>query len=240
MSEHAGHRSRIIEKLNTNALQEHELLEVLLFNAIPRRNTNDLAHRLLARFGSIKGVFDAGMDELKEVNGVGESLAAYLFCIGTFYKKYYVPQRKEYPEKYEADDFFCFARTYYGELPYEVLDFYFLNNTGSIIGRKRFTDMREHHVILDAAELSKALVKSGAKGVVAVHNHLIGNVDYSEYDDQATSKIQVVCSVQNVMFCDHLVVMGNGVYSYYQGGRMKQISSDYSLDNILKTEKGEE
>ena len=61
MSEHDGHRHRIIEKLDTGVLCEHELLEILLFNALPRRNTNDLAHRLLTAFGSIRGVFSASV-----------------------------------------------------------------------------------------------------------------------------------------------------------------------------------
>ena len=71
MSEHDGHRHRIIEKLDTGVLCEHELLEILLFNALPRRNTNDLAHRLLTAFGSIRGVFSASVEQLKLVDGVG-------------------------------------------------------------------------------------------------------------------------------------------------------------------------
>ena len=66
---HYGHRQRIYDKFqNDGMLHEHELLEMLLFNAIPQKNTNDLAHRLLAEFKSIRGVFDASIEELQKVN----------------------------------------------------------------------------------------------------------------------------------------------------------------------------
>jgi DNA repair protein RadC len=96
MTDHSGHRKRIIAKLDKNVLLEHELLEIFLFNAIPRRNTNDIAHRLLARFKSIRGVLDASVAELKTVEGVGENVAAYLVTAGAFFKKYYGMPPGEY------------------------------------------------------------------------------------------------------------------------------------------------
>ena len=76
---HEGHRKRMLERLETaeGSLAEHELLEILLFNAIPRKNTNELAHRLLSAFGSLRRRLRAEMAELKAVPGVGESTAAY-------------------------------------------------------------------------------------------------------------------------------------------------------------------
>ena len=56
VGEHEGHRKRIIQKLETGALLDHELLEIMLFSMLPRRNTNDIAHRLLQKFGSIEEI----------------------------------------------------------------------------------------------------------------------------------------------------------------------------------------
>ena len=79
--EHAGHRKRLIEKLGMGILPEHEVLEALLFNAVPRINTNDLAHRLLARFGSVPavlgsfvGILSGSMiiERIFSIPGVGE------------------------------------------------------------------------------------------------------------------------------------------------------------------------
>ena len=73
MGEHAGHRKRMITRLAEGTLCDHEYLEMLLFYAIPRRNTNDIAHRLLARFGDLNGVLNAPMKALQEIDGVGRT-----------------------------------------------------------------------------------------------------------------------------------------------------------------------
>ena len=80
-SVHQGHRARQRKKLLENgprAFADHELLEMLLYYAIPRRDTNELAHRLLERFGSLQGVFSAPVEELSTVEGVGENAAVLL------------------------------------------------------------------------------------------------------------------------------------------------------------------
>ena len=79
---HEGHRRRLYEKLKSGGnLYEHELLEMLLFNAYPRKNTNPLAHELLNRFPSISAVLNADYEELIAVPGVGEQVALYLLCV---------------------------------------------------------------------------------------------------------------------------------------------------------------
>ena len=70
---HGGHRARMKEKLmlfGDQIFDDHELLEMLLYHAIPMRDTNPIAHRLLAVFGSVEGVFSATKEELMSVEGV--------------------------------------------------------------------------------------------------------------------------------------------------------------------------
>ena len=81
MGLHEGHRQRMYEKLKKNAMEEHEWLEMLLFMSVPRRNTNDLSHRLIQRFGSVEEVLKASLEELQTVEGVGIQIAAHLKCI---------------------------------------------------------------------------------------------------------------------------------------------------------------
>lgn len=78
---HAGHRERLKNKFlrfGAEALEEHELLELLLFYAIPQKDTNPIAHNLINRFGSVAGVLKAEPKELTEVSGIGMHAATLL------------------------------------------------------------------------------------------------------------------------------------------------------------------
>jgi len=88
---HKGHRQRIRQKFmktGFTAFADHEKLELLLFYAIPMKDTNPIAHNLLNRFKSIGGVFDATYEQLMEVDGISESTAVFLKLVPEMAKEY--------------------------------------------------------------------------------------------------------------------------------------------------------
>ena len=90
MAVHDGHRQRKKEQFRTHGLDafaDHEVLELLLYYAIPRRDTNPVAHRLMERFGSLDGVFSATVEELEEVEGMGENAATLLALWMPLYRR---------------------------------------------------------------------------------------------------------------------------------------------------------
>lgn len=85
---HEGHRSRLAAKVTGGGvIYEHELLEILLFNACPRRDLNATAHALIQRFGSLSGVLSAEVEDLTAVEGVGENMAEYLAVLGMVFER---------------------------------------------------------------------------------------------------------------------------------------------------------
>ena len=86
---HSGHRERMAEKfiIAPNAMLDHEVLEMLLFYVIPRKDTNKLAHRLIRVFGSLQNVLDRTPKELMMVDGVGKRTAVFLSLINTVAKR---------------------------------------------------------------------------------------------------------------------------------------------------------
>ena len=231
--EHAGHRKRLIAKLGMGGLPEHEVLEALLFNAVPRMNTNDLAHRLLAQFGSVPAVLGAPLQQLKEVDGVGDSLAAYLRCIGTFCERYYAEYRDRFPSVYEYEEFSAYVFREYSYLQDEVLDCFLVDRSGKILQRRRFSANAQDFATVTPEEMTAILAVRGVAGVVLVHNHPHAKSTPTQADCDMTKQMQWACSFHNLLFCDHIVCGCDGIYSFYKAGDLGGISRTCSIRQLL-------
>jgi DNA repair protein RadC len=235
---HFGHRQRIYQKFQKgDKLYDHELLEMLLFNAIPQRNTNDLAHRLISSFGSIRGVFNASMEELQKVDGVGQSVAAYLKCIGLFYDKYYQLQNSKTVQIFDVKSFVEFVKVEYAKEKSEVLDFFLLDNKRRVIFRRRFSHESFFKVEIKPQDFSKMLTDHSPAGIVVVHNHPFSSCRPSDADNNATAQFQIIASFHNIIFCDHLIYGNDGVYSYFQDGKMQEYAEKFSIGRVTSVEK---
>ena len=236
--EHEGHRKRIIQKLESGTLLDHELLEIMLFSMIPRRNTNDIAHRLLQKFGSIQEVFCATQEELKTVKGVGESVAANIRCIGIVYRKYFSTKKEGYEGRYDSTNFLAYINEHYPLVDCEVIDIYLLSKGSEIIKRKRYTEDDGMSAQISSADLSKLLTEENPSGIIIVHNHPLGDANPSQADDEMTKRCQMVCSMHGIMLCDHYIYSPYGVYSYYLSGQLQEISETFSLDKLTNGKEG--
>ena len=230
---HEGHRHRLYEKLKKDALEDHEWLEALLFNALPRRNTNDLAHTLIQRFGSSYEVVNASVEELQSVPGVGLSIAAYLRNVGRLLQIHHKKQELTYQGKFNPRDFLPFVKQVYKDTIYEVLELYLLDGEGRIIKKRGFSIESIARVTVVPEELSEFLLEKGASGVVMVHNHPFGEATPSGADDEMTKNCQMLCSMHNRLLCEHVICAKDGIFSYYLNGRLQEISERYSASELL-------
>ena len=221
-SEHKGHRERLRGKILVDACCEHEYLEMFLCYAIPRRNTNDIAHRLLSKFGCLPKVLSAPIEELQSVKGVGDGAAALLKCMGKLCEDYtgLFQASNALPETYERDNFLAFINQTYESLDKEVLDVYLMDSNSKIFRRERFSSARETKVWLDAETFSSLRVKTRPSGVILVHNHPLGEPEPSALDDLTTKQCAQICSMQNVVLCNHFIYANRGIYDYYGSGKL--------------------
>ncbi len=220
---HEGHRSRLYEKLKKDALEDHEWLEALLFNALPRQNTNGLAHALIQRFGSSYEVVNASVEELQEVPGIGINIAAYLRNVGRLLQIHQKKNEVSYQGKFSPRNFLPFVKQFYKNAAYEVLELYLLDGEGMVIKKRGFSIESIAHVTVVPEELSEFLLEKGAWGVVMVHNHPYGKAVPSNADDEMTRNCQILCSMHNRLLCEHVICARDGVYSYYLSGRLQAI-----------------
>lgn len=236
-SAHDGHRSRLIAKMESGGLEEHEWLEALLFNAYPRKNTNPAAHALLQTFGSVENIFTRSIEQLQTVDGVGKGVAAYLRAVGVFFEKYRTSGAL-YPKYYDVKEFLKYARGEYASRKFEAFDMYFLDKKMNIICRREYGGLSETSVSVPSAAIGESLVLFKPRGVVMVHNHPKDSPRPSDADNAATKVIQMICSAFGVLLCDHFIVSGiGGVYSYYAEGAMNYINENYSLKAVFSSAK---
>lgn len=109
---HGGHRNRLRQRVlseGLEGLEPHEIIEFLLCYAIPRQDVNDLAHALIRRFGSVKGVLNAEMNELTRVEGVGRRTAQFLMLMGEAVSACAVLRPEDKPSLSRYVDVFRFA-----------------------------------------------------------------------------------------------------------------------------------
>ena len=234
MGLHEGHRQRMYEKLKKNAMEEHEWLEMLLFMSVPRRNTNDLSHRLIQRFGSVEEVLKASLEELQTVEGVGIQIAAHLKCIEHFCDHYRRDKSKEYIDTYTVEGFVSYLKTHYKMPPYEIMDIYLLDPAGYIIRKESFTTEELSRVSVCPTIISRVLLTKNLKGVVVVHNHPRGTKGPSDIDDDMTKRMLILCSAHNITLCDHLICTRDGVYSYNASKRLKKLRDTYAVEMLIQ------
>ena len=234
---HEGHRQRMLERLESaeGSLQEHELLQILLFNAIARKNTNEPAHRLLSAFGSLRAVLGAEMAELKAVPGVGESTAAYLRIIGIFYARAQLKE-PELPSAFSFAAFRPFLIERFEGAREEYVELYSLDGKDCVKNVRRFSSEKSFQASVDPKEISRFLVEAKPAAMVAVHNHITGPATPSREDDDFTAQLEILCSMHNVSLRDHIICSPEGVYSYFLSGKLNELSARYSIGNVLGRE----
>lgn len=230
---HEGHRSRMYQKLkNDDSLRDHEILEMMLYNALPRVNTNPLAHNLIDAFGSLSGVFSAGYNKLIAVEGVGRNVAEYLMCVGECYRR--ITADTAYAVLSTPSDFKTFTASRMRGKRTEYLELYCLDKQGKITGVYSYTETDKNKVEVSSEKIASVLASAKPYGLVAAHNHIIGNSTPSISDDKFTAQIQILCSLNNIRLYDHCIYASDeDMYSYYQSGKIDAIKKDFNIGTLM-------
>ena len=231
---HEGHRNRILERAEKGELQDHELLEVILFNPIPRKNTNEIAHSLLATFGSLQNVLSADGAELMRVEGVGAHTAQYLACVGELIRRVGV-ERTPAPEAFNFSNFSAVVRERFGGLKVEVVDIFCLEKNDRIKHTARLTSEEDERAEVSMDEIGRVFLDHAPHAVVVAHNHPNAPCCPSLQDDRFTAQLQLLCSLNKVKLRDHIIVGTDGMYSYFAHGRLEEMEHAYSVENIIGT-----
>ncbi len=222
---HDGHRERLRQKFKTGkeSFKEHEILELLLTYAIPRKNTNDIAHRLLNKFGSLKRVLENKTELLSSVDGIGENTACFLSLIGYVSKLTNSEEGLPLKNMSTIEEAESVLFDLFQNLDHEVFYFIYLNNKNQILGTTKFDSGKKSSVSIDFEALTEGLIVYKPASLIVSHNHFAKYPKPSRDDDVITEKIYTLLKLYKVNFYDHIIVSGNQIYSYFYDNKLQTI-----------------
>ena len=224
--EHAGHRQRMRERFLTQGLAgfaDHEVLELMLFYAIPQRNVNPLAHQLIDRFGSLHGVLDASVEELMQVDGVGQNAAALLSLFSHAARRLELSRETELEvmdNRLKAQNH---CRKLLSGLKQEHLYAVCLNGQMQIIRDVLIATGTLSEVPAYPRLVVEAALRHNAHAVVLCHNHPGGQLSPSQADVDSTQAMAHLLAGIGVMLADHLIVCGNQTLSMAATGFLNRV-----------------
>ena len=218
-----GHRERLRERFLRSGLAgfaEHEVIELLLTLAIPRRDVKRPAKALLERFGSLRGVLDAPLPELQSADGIGRVSAVALHIIRESATLYLQETSENAEVLRDPERLSDFWRMRIGALRNEVFAVAYLDSAYRLL-RNGVETLQEGTIDRAAVyprRVVEAALKRQAAALVLAHNHPNGVVDPTEHDKFVTRAIVLAADTISLRVVDHLIVSPGETFSFRKAG----------------------
>ena len=207
-----GHRKRLRDKLlraGPQALADYELLEMLLFLALPRVDTKPLAKRLQARFGSFARAVTASEAELRLVEGVGDAVIAALRLAQATALRLLSEEARQQPVLNNWERLIDYLSAALARETVEQFRVLFLDSKNRLIADETLARGTVNHTPVYPREVVKRSLDIGATAIILVHNHPSGDPTPSRADIEMTTEIRQASATLGITVHDHLII-GNG------------------------------
>jgi DNA repair protein RadC len=230
--DYIGHRQRLRErflKSGAESLMDYEVVELLLTYAIPRKDTKPIAKALLRTFKTLQGVFEAPVEELVEVDGVGENAAVLIKFIleaSSYYLKDKI-RKKEY--LHSAKDVLKYLQISLKSLKHEVFLVIFLNAKNEIIHSETLHEGTLNQSIVYPRKIIEQALKHNASSLIFVHNHPSGHAKPSSHDREITRNLVFAARMMDMDVYDHIIIGHSDYYSFAEQGDIKNFKEKYMI-----------
>lgn len=204
-----GHRKRLRERLRRGgyvALQDYELLELILFRALPRGDVKPLARNLLAQFGDPSGVLSATEARLLEVTGIGQEVITEFRLIEAVALNFGQSRIMHKPALANWNQMISYCRTKIAEKNKEEFHVLFLDKKNHIIADEMMGSGTVDHAPVYPREVIKRALELSASALILVHNHPSGDPTPSKADIDMTNKLYTLADQFNIVIHDHLII----------------------------------
>lgn len=214
--QYLGHRLRLKERFMQFQynLPDYEILEMVLFWAIPRKDVKDLAKTLLKEFGNLSNIIHADMDKLFAIKGTTQSIYANFRLLKEILRR--TMQNNILGKDIIScwNDLVEYLRVTQGNIKTEQFRILFLNTKNILIE----DELQEIGTVNQTPAYPREIVKRAlfheASAIILVHNHPSGNPNPSKDDIDLTAKIKEACRTLDIKLHDHVIVSKNDIYSF--------------------------
>lgn len=232
---HEGHRMRLKDKFllgGIDGFEDHEVLELLLFYAIPRKNTNEIAHKLLEKFGSLDAVFDSPINLLRTVDGVGDSAAIFIKIISNITRLYIERKYVSGKKALKFDEMNNKLMMKFIGRQEETVAVMLLDAKGKILYDGIVNKGTVNAVDLYMRRIIELVVLYNASAIILAHNHPSGVAVPSRDDIETTKAINNILKSMKVNLLDHIIVADGDYVSMRDCGMLEPPETDSNLENM--------
>ena len=213
----AGHRNRLRKKFlatGLNSFLDHEVLELLLTYAIPRKDTKPIAWKLLENFGSLSNVLDASPNELLRIEGIGEQTAMLIPFVRELLKRYTFSEMTSRPNGTTPEAIINYCRASLSDKKEEFLQILFLSTRHTITGSKIISTGNRDKVEVAPRDIIGEACSVKAAHIILVHNHPSGEPDPSPQDIKFTQELDEASRFMGIGLSDHIIVGKGKFFSF--------------------------
>ena len=218
---HDKHRQGMKEqflKQGLNGMRDHQILELLLFYAVPRKDMNPLAHRLDDHFGSLAGVFHATYDQLLEVEGVGPNIATLLQLIPAVSARYLeetASADRQIVSVWQLQE--LLAPLFFGQRD-EIAYLVCMDAKNKVLATRKLGEGVVDAVSITTRKVLEAALACNASRVVLAHNHVSGVALWSQADLDTTLRLKRLLAEADIVLADHVILAGDDMVSMAESG----------------------
>lgn len=212
-----GHRKRLRQKfeLCNEAIQDYELLELLLFYIFPRKDTKRLAKALLRKFRTLHKLIFSEKSAILEVDGIGESTYVFIQVLRELYARLSLEKVQRRPLINSIDRVVEYYNLVLSSDIREQLRVMFLDNKSQLIAEEQIQSGTVNRTAFFPREIIKKALDYGASAIIITHNHPSGDPTPSQQDIDMTKNLQKICKSMDIVLLDHIIIGANKVTSFH-------------------------